>query len=89
MRGPPARDQVVRRHRRSFHPPTHPPTLLTDLAYIKPATQCEAPQLVTKWCDAMGVANRGLGPVVFYKGFTREFLKGNMGSSADLLRDAR
>lgn len=26
---------------------------------------------------------------MFYKGFTREFLKGNVGSSADLLRDAR
>jgi hypothetical protein len=30
---------------------------------------------VTKWCDTVGVANRGVGPVVFYKGFTREFLK--------------
>lgn len=46
-------------------------------------------QLVTKWCDEMGVANRGIGPVVFYKGFTREFLKGSLGSSADLLRDIR
>lgn len=90
-----------------------------DVAYIKPATQCESaqvillciakpekksrganvpksfrahrsrigmvltsvhgmPQLVTKWCDAKGIANRGLGPVIFYKGFTREFLKGNV-----------
>lgn len=59
-----------------------------DLAYIKPATQCEAPQLVTAWCDSVGIANRGIGPVVFYKGFTREFLKGNAGTSADLLREA-
>lgn len=62
----------------SSHPPTH--------LYIYP---CIHKQLVTKWCDALGVANRGIGPVVFYKGFTREFLKGNVGSSADLLRDAR
>lgn len=39
----------------------------SDLAYIKPATQCEKPQLVTEWCEANGVACRGIGPVVFYK----------------------
>ena len=57
----------------------------SDLAYIKPATQCEQPQLITKYCNFYGIANRGLGPVIFYKGFTREFLKGNVGSSDDLL----
>jgi len=56
-----------------------------DLAYIKPATQCEQPQLVTRYCDQKGITNRGIGPVVFYKGFTREFLKGNVGSSKELL----
>ncbi len=60
----------------SFHPSSLNPT---------PPPQ----QLVTKWCDAVGVANRGVGPVVFYKGFTREFLRGTVGTSADLLRDAR
>jgi hypothetical protein len=44
-----------------------------DLIYVH-----GIPQLVTKWCDAKGIANRGLGPVIFYKGFTREFLKGNV-----------
>lgn len=39
----------------------------SDLAYIKPATQCEKPQLVSEWCEANGVACRGIGPVVFYK----------------------
>lgn len=39
----------------------------SDLAYIKPATQCEKPQLVTDWCEANGIACRGIGPVVFYK----------------------
>eukprot|EP00624_Nannochloropsis_granulata_P003127 evm.model.NODE_25915_length_48178_cov_38.282433.4 len=66
--------------RLGFHP--------SHLAYIKPATQCEAPQLVTAWCDSMGISNRGVGPVVFYKGFTREFLKGNLGTSKDLVREA-
>ena len=38
-----------------------------DVAYIKPATQCERPQLVTEWCETNGVACCGIGPVVFYK----------------------
>jgi len=66
--------------RLGFHP--------SQLAYIKPATQCEAPQLVTAWCDSVGISNRGVGPVVFYKGFTREFLKGNLGTSTDLVHEA-
>eukprot|EP01012_Entosiphon_sulcatum_P007011 TRINITY_DN13462_c0_g1_i1.p1 TRINITY_DN13462_c0_g1~~TRINITY_DN13462_c0_g1_i1.p1 ORF type:complete len:360 (-),score=83.03 TRINITY_DN13462_c0_g1_i1:111-1163(-) len=42
-----------------------------DVAYIKPMTQCVTPQLVAKYCQHIGVANRGVGPVVFWKGFTR------------------
>ncbi|CAM9927277.1 unnamed protein product [Ectocarpus sp. 4 AP-2014] len=61
----------------------------SDLAYIKPATQCEKPQLVTDWCEANDVACRGIGPVVFYKGFTREFLKGGAGTSEELLQEIR
>lgn len=46
--------------------------------------RCAPPrQLVTKWCDSKGVENRGLGPVIFYKGFTREFLKGNVRRQTD------
>ncbi|CAB1103079.1 unnamed protein product [Ectocarpus sp. CCAP 1310/34] len=61
----------------------------SDLAYIKPATQCEKLQPVTDWCEANGVACRGIGPVVFYKGFTREFLKGGAGTSEELLQEIR
>lgn len=43
-----------------------------DLAYIKPATQCETPQLVTEWCERRGIACQGIGPVVFYKVFVKE-----------------
>ncbi|KAG5187152.1 AAA domain-containing protein [Tribonema minus] len=61
----------------------------SDLAYIKPVTQCEQPQLISKWCAAKGVACRGIGPVVFYAGFTRAFLKGEAGTSEQLLADAK
>eukprot|EP00537_Pseudo-nitzschia_pungens_P003040 CAMPEP_0172378636 /NCGR_PEP_ID=MMETSP1060-20121228/69523_1 /TAXON_ID=37318 /ORGANISM="Pseudo-nitzschia pungens, Strain cf. cingulata" /LENGTH=636 /DNA_ID=CAMNT_0013106359 /DNA_START=493 /DNA_END=2403 /DNA_ORIENTATION=+ len=55
------------------------------IAYIKPATQCEAAQLVAKYCEALGVEHRAVGPIVYYKGFTRAFLEGATESSAELL----
>jgi hypothetical protein len=58
------------------------------LAYIKPVTQCEADQLVTRYCDDKGIACRGIGPVVFYKGFTRAFLNRETESSEDLIAHA-
>jgi len=59
------------------------------LAYIKPATQCEAPQLVQAYCDKMGIACIPVGPIVYYKGFTRAFLAGETESSEELLALAR
>lgn len=59
-----------------------------DLAYIKPVTQCEAEQLVTRFCLQHGIACVGVGPVVFYKGFTRAFLAGETESSATLVERA-
>lgn len=43
------------------------------LGYIKPATQCEAPDLLQAWCKANGIAHvEGAdAPLVFFKGFTR------------------
>jgi len=57
----------------------------SKLAYIKPATQCEAPDLMQKWCVANGLAHcEGAdAPLVFFKGFTREFLRGNAGTSQE------
>jgi len=55
------------------------------LAYIKPVTQCESEQLVSRFCMRMGIAHCGVGPVVFYKGFTRAYLQGETESSEDLL----
>eukprot|EP00536_Pseudo-nitzschia_multiseries_P017544 jgi/Psemu1/328578/estExt_fgenesh1_pg.C_16210001 len=58
----------------------------SEIAYIKPATQCEAKhQLVERYCDKLGVAHRAIGPIVYYKGFTRAFLEGATESSAELL----
>ena len=60
-----------------------------DLAYIKPVTQCEATQPVTDFCEKYGIANRPIGPVVFYKGFTRAFLAGETEPIESLLNSIR
>lgn len=62
----------------------------SDLAYIKPATQCEAIQLVEEFCKHRGITSCvPIGPIVYYKGFTRSFLKGETGeNSEDLLQKA-
>ena len=58
----------------------------SEVAYIKPATQCEAPQLVSKFCAARGVACVGVGPLVYFTGMTRRFLADELGeTSATLL----
>jgi len=59
----------------------------SELAYIKPATQCQDVQLVSKFCEANGIAHRGVGPVVFYTGFTREYLKGECDLTAEQMLD--
>jgi hypothetical protein len=41
------------------------------IAYIKPVTQCESEQPITRYCNKVGIVNQGIGPIVFYKGFTR------------------
>ena len=56
-----------------------------DIAYIKPVTQCEAEQPITRFCRDMGIDHINIGPVVFYQGFTRAFLAGDTDSSSALL----
>jgi hypothetical protein len=56
-----------------------------SLAYIKPATQNESPQLVQKYCESVGIACVPAGPVVYYRGFTRAFLAGDTESTEELL----
>lgn len=60
----------------------------SSLAYIKPATQCEAPQLVQAYCDQVGIECVPVGPIVYYKGFTRAFLAGETESTPELLAKA-
>jgi len=43
----------------------------SDIAYIKPATQCVSSTLTARFCQANGIAYEHIGPVVFYRGFTR------------------
>ena len=58
----------------------------SDLAYIKPATQCEQTQLVEEYCKHKGIADCvAVGPIVYYKGFTRAFLKGETGETSEQL----
>uniref|UniRef100_A0A7S4JPS6 DRTGG domain-containing protein n=1 Tax=Odontella aurita TaxID=265563 RepID=A0A7S4JPS6_9STRA len=60
----------------------------SSLAYIKPATQCEAPQLVTEFCKNAGIDCQPVGPIVFYKGFTRAFLAGETHTTDEFLEQA-
>eukprot|EP00980_Cylindrotheca_fusiformis_P004998 scaffold1062_cov130-Cylindrotheca_fusiformis.AAC.4 len=55
------------------------------LAYIKPATQNESPQVVQRYCERMGISCVSVGPIVYYRGFTRAFLAGETESSSNLL----
>lgn len=63
----------------------YPPS---SVAYIKPMTQCEATQLVTIYCERRGIKNMAVGPVVYYKGFTRSFLAGETETTVELLARA-
>ncbi len=56
------------------------------LAYIKPMTQCVEKQPVTLFCEKHGIACQAIGPVIFSKGFTREFLDGQT-PGRDILLD--
>jgi hypothetical protein len=55
------------------------------LGYIKPATQNEEPQLVQRYCERMGIPCVPVGPVVYYRGFTRAFLAGETDTTDELL----
>ena len=61
-----------------------------QVAYIKAATQDERPDSVSRWCEKVGVAcvSGSACPIVYYAGFTRAFLDGAAGTSADWLDGA-
>lgn len=57
-----------------------------SLGYIKPATQCEAVQTVTTFCHFHGIDTVPISPIVYYAGFTREYLAGRIAeTSTELL----
>lgn len=60
----------------------------SDLAYIKPATQCVSSTLTARFCQSMGIAYEHIGPVVFYRGMTRTALEGSMKEDADAGADS-
>jgi hypothetical protein len=51
-----------------------------ELGYIKPVTQCEEIQLVSKYCEKMGIEHMGIGPIRFFSGFTKQVLDGKVRS---------
>jgi hypothetical protein len=57
----------------------------SQLGYIKPATQSESKQLIQTYCEAKGIACIPVGPLVYYRGFTRAFLAGETSSTEELL----
>ena len=61
----------------------------SSLAYIKPATQCEESQLIAKYCNEHKIENRPIGPLVYYKGFTRAFLNGTTDDTDTLLQSIK
>lgn len=58
----------------------------SDIAYIKPATQDESKQLLQEYCEKVGIRCVPMGPVIYYKGFTRAFLAGETESTSQLLQ---
>jgi dethiobiotin synthetase len=62
-----------------------------EIAYIKPATQCESLTDVTAFCETAGIEAIPLGPVVFRQGFTNSVLSSPDPVSAgnELLRSIR
>ena len=58
-----------------------------QLAYIKPVTQCTAPQPVALFCKNAGILYRDIGSLVFRNGFSREFIDGQTPSSKELMAE--
>lgn len=57
------------------------------IAYIKPATQSEAKSLIEDYCDEHAIPCRPIGPLVYYRGFTRAFLQGHTKATEILLQE--
>ena len=60
----------------------------SSLAYIKPATQSESTQLIQLYCEKHGIECVPIGPLVYYRGFTRAYLAGETETTEELLESA-
>ena len=59
----------------------------TQLAYIKPVTQCTAKQDVALFCGQTKIHHTDIGSLVFRKGFSKDFIDGLTKSSDELMAD--
>ena len=59
----------------------------SQLAYIKPVTQCIAKQTVALFCEQTKIPCIDIGNLVFRKGFSRDFIDGLTKHSDELLAD--
>ncbi len=59
----------------------------SQLAYIKPVTQCIAKQNVALFCEQTRIPYCDLGVLVFRKGFSRDFIDGLSKRSEELMAD--
>jgi len=53
----------------------------SELAYIKPCTQCVSVQMITKFCKSKGIKQVSLGPVVYKRGYTYDAIDEINGSN--------
>lgn len=58
----------------------------SDIAYIKPATQNESKQLIQLYCENNNIDCHAVGPIIYYRGFTRAYLAGETLSTKILLQ---
>jgi dethiobiotin synthetase len=59
----------------------------SQLAYIKPVTQCIAKQTVALFCEQTKIPCLDIGNLVFTKGFSRDFIDGLTRHSDELLAE--
>ena len=59
----------------------------SQLAYIKPVTQCIAKQTVALFCEHTKIPCIDIGNLVFRKGFSRDFIDGLTKHSDELMAD--
>eukprot|EP00520_Triparma_pacifica_P015906 CAMPEP_0118632164 /NCGR_PEP_ID=MMETSP0785-20121206/294_1 /TAXON_ID=91992 /ORGANISM="Bolidomonas pacifica, Strain CCMP 1866" /LENGTH=362 /DNA_ID=CAMNT_0006522907 /DNA_START=240 /DNA_END=1328 /DNA_ORIENTATION=+ len=55
---------------------------IKSLGYVKPTTQCEKKSITTIFCEHNSILTTG-SPVVYYKGYTRSYLKGQTSTRSE------